>query len=1003
MLQLLILHLVVAVIAPACVALWGRRVFFALALVPGAAAVWAATQTSAVLSGTGPSVAVAWVPSLRLSLDFRLDTLSWLMVLIVGGVGALVLVYCAAYFSPKAHGLGRFAGVFIAFAGSMLGLVTTDNTLALYVFWELTTVTSFLLIGHYYDRQSSRRAAMQALVITTLGGLAMLAGFIALGLVDGGSFSLSALVANPPSNGLVPVAIALVLLGAVTKSALLPFHFWLPAAMAAPTPVSAYLHAAAMVKAGVYLVARMGPGFADLPLWRWTILLLGGGAMLLGGYRSLRQHDLKLLLAFGTVSQLGFITLVVGFGSKATALAGLALLLAHSMFKACLFLVVGTIDWSVGTRDLRELSGLARLMPLTAVSAAIGTISMVGLPVAAGYVAKEATLEALLHEGDTFGAVALAVVVVGSILTFAYGLRFMWGAFATKPGVPAPESQRTSRVIVTPALVLAVASIVVGVLPGPTERVLAPYAATFPGDEGHLTLWGGFGPALYLTALIIVIGVALFLVRDKVERAQDKLWSFDGAEGAYRSTIRGTERFAADVTAFTQRGSLPAYLSTILVSTAVLAGGALLAYGVLPGTVRPWDNMLQLAVVLVIGTAAVLAARARRRLKAVLLLGVSGYGIAVIYELHGAPDLALTQVLVETITLVVFVLVLRRLPAYFSNRPLMASRYWRMALGAAIGLLAGGMAMVAAGSRVHVPVSVDFAEEAYEYGYGKNIVNVTLVDIRAWDTMGEISVLVAAATGIASLIFLRARQSRIDRTSLAAASERPRVWDLPTPDRAARLRRAPSRLAGQEEVRAPGRGRQWLSAARTLAPQRRSVIFEVGTRLIFHTMILFSVYLLFAGHNQPGGGFAGGLLAGIALTVRYLAGGRYELGEAAPVQAGWLLGFGLFLSAGAGAIPLFFGGDVLQSAVFDLDLGPYGEMHLVTTLFFDIGVYLVVVGVVLDILRTLGAEVDRQGELEGAVAPDVPFDSPEVTSDDAAPEATAAGSPSISEPGGGRR
>src|SRR5690606_3174824 len=406
-----------------------------------------------------------------------------------------------------------------------------------------------------------------------------------------------------------------------------------------------------------------------------------------------------------------------------------------------------------------------RRMPLTAASAALATASMVGLPVTLGYVAKEAALESMLHTEDGFGTAALVLIVLGSILTFAYGMRFMWGAFASKPGVELPSAQRTSRLIVTPAAVLAVAGVVVGFLPGGVERVLAPHADSYPGEPGHLTLWGGFGPALYLTLLVVAVGVVLFLWRAPVERFPGALWEVDGAAGVYRRIIRGTERFAADVTAVTQRGSLPAYLSTILTVTVVLAGGAAITYGVLPADVRLWDSGVQAAVAAVVALAALLAARARRRLKAVLLLGVSGYGIALLYEIHGAPDLALTQVLVETITLVVFILVLRRLPAYFSNRPLAASRWWRAALGAIVGLTAAGLTMVAAGSRIHVPVSVDFAEEAYEYGYGRNVVNVTLVDMRAWDTMGEISVLLAAATGVASLIFLRARAIKIDRAT----------------------------------------------------------------------------------------------------------------------------------------------------------------------------------------------------------------------------------------------
>ncbi|MDD9206816.1 Na+/H+ antiporter subunit A, partial [Georgenia sp. 10Sc9-8] len=929
MLQLVILHFVVAMIAPALFARMGRKAFLVLALVPAAAAVWAALQTGAVLSGSSPAQQVAWVPTLGLHLDFRLDALSWLMVLIVGGIGALVLVYSSPYFAAHATALGRFGGVFLAFAGAMLGLVTTDNTLLLYIFWELTTVFSYLLIGHYHDRQASRRAAMQAITITTFGGLAMLAGLIALGEAEGGSYRISELVASAGAGTLgaggpdvlVPAAIALVLLGAVTKSALIPFHFWLPAAMAAPTPVSAYLHAAAMVKAGVYLVARLAPGLAEEPVWRWTVIALGLGTMLLGGYRSLRQHDLKLLLAFGTVSQLGLITVLVGYGDRGVALAGLALLLAHALFKACLFLTVGVVDWSAGTRDLRELSGLRRRLPAVAIASAVATASMAGLPPLAGYVAKEGALEALVHEGSVTSIVVLLMVALGSALTLAYGLRFWWGAFWDKPGVEEPEVQSPPALFVSSPVVLAALTVVIGLLPGPTEHVLAPYADTYPtGDPGHLTLWGGFGVPLWTTVGVIVLGTLAFVARGPVERTQESLSQVTSASDVYRRLLRRLDNLAADLTAGTQRGSLPFYLSVILVVMAASTGTALLVGDTWPAEVRLWDEPLQLVVGAVIIVAAVLTANARRRLKAVVLMGVAGYGVAVLYELHGAPDLALTQVLVETVTLVVFVLVLRRLPAYFSNRPLPATRWLRATLGAVVGLVVAGIGLAAAGARIHEPVSVDFPEEAYEYGYGRNIVNVTLVDIRAWDTTGEISVLLVAATGVASLVFLRARMGRIDRTSDARGGE---VWSGGQPDPADTLRRP--RSTDERKRKNPS----WLPAGATLAPQRRSVIFEVGTRIIFHTMMVVSVYLLFAGHNAPGGGFAGGLVAGIALAVRYLAGGRYELGDALPIHPGHLLGLGLFLSAGVGALPLLVGGDVLQSAAVDLDLGPLGEMHLV--------------------------------------------------------------------------
>lgn len=992
MLQLLAVHLVAALAAPALFAWLGRRAFWVLALAPAAVAVWALSLTGAVLDGDGPVQSVAWVPGLGLELSFRLDTLSWLMTLLVGGVGAIVLVYCSAYFKAGASGLGRFGGVLVAFAGAMLGLVTADDTLLLFVFWELTTVFSYLLIGHYHERKASRRAAMQAIVVTTAGGLTMLVGVVLLGEAAG-TYRLSEILAAPPQGAAVTAGVVCLLVGAVSKAALIPTHFWLPAAMAAPTPVSAYLHAAAMVKAGVYLVARFAPAYSDLSAWRWMIVVLGGGTLLLGGYRALRQHDLKLVLAFGTVSQLGLIVLLVGYGTRATALAGLALVGAHAMFKAALFLVVGVVDAATGTRDLRRLSGVGRALPVTATAGALATLSMIGAPPFAGYVAKEAALEALGHGGHALDLVVLALVAVGSALTVAYGLRLWWGAFATKPVLspaavrtlhaardaryatdekaareaePAPHADdelaepapvgRPSLLLVWPAMLLAVLGLAVALVPGFGEDLLAPHADAYPtGEAGHLLLWGGFTPTLAITAAVLATGVLLFVLRGPVEAAQAAVPHVPEADRLYRKFMRRLDDLAADVTALTQRGSLPFYLGGILVVFVVAVGVPLLRFTQLPGDVRPWDRPAQLVIGAFVAVAAVLVARARRRLKAVILLGVSGYGIAALFLLHGAPDLALTQVLVETVTLVVFVLVLRRLLPYFSDRPLVASRWVRLGVALAVGLTVGALALIVPGARVHAPVSVDFAEEAYSFGGGKNIVNVTLVDIRAWDTMGEISVLLVAATGVASLVFLRTRSGAIFRAG--DAPDQRGVWGGGD-DPMAGVRR-------QLSARGSYQPREWLRAGRTLAPRRRSVVFEVVVRLLFHTMIVYSLYLLFSGHNAPGGGFAAGLVTGIALIVRYLAGGRYELGEAAPVQPGLLLGSGLFLSAGVGLGALVFGGSVLQSWIIDVHVPVIGDLHLVTSLFFDVGVYLVVVGLVLDILRSLGAEIDRQSEADG--------------------------------------
>ncbi|WP_046769494.1 Na+/H+ antiporter subunit A [Jiangella alkaliphila] len=950
MLALIAAHLVAAALAPALVTWLRRRALLVLALVPAAGFVWAAAMTGEVRHGGAVEQRVRWVGSLGLELSFRLTTLTWVMTLLVTGVGALVLAYCAAYFRRDDAGLPRFAGLLTAFAGAMLGLVLADDLLVLYVFWELTTVLSYLLIGHNPERKANRRAAMQALMVTTFGGLAMLVGVIVIGQAAG-TYRISEVLANPPGGDAVTVAVVLVLIGAVSKSALIPFHFWLPGAMAAPTPVSAYLHAAAMVKAGVYLVALFAPAFAGLMPWRPLLLTLGVLTMLLGGLRALRQTDLKLLLAYGTVSQLGFLIVLVGAGTRAAALGGVAMLVAHALFKATLFLVVGLVDRATGTRDLRELSGLGRRLPVLLWTSILAAASMAAIPPLAGFVAKETAYAAavdIAQTGDgtgigTFAGWALvAGLAAGSALTAAYSIRFVWGAFAVKPDVPPLERKDckfpTAGFSAAP-VVLAAGGLALGFL-GPLEtELLQPYADLFPegAHEPELTLWHGVNTALLLSIASVLVGIVLFRWRDRVDRVEAALAPRTDAETSYRTIMRGVDRLAVEVTGATQRGSLPSYLAVIFLVVVTVPGGVLVAQQLWadgPG-VRAWDSVGQAVVGAIMITSAIIAARSRRRLKAVLLAGGTGYGMAMLFILHGAPDLALTQVLVETVTLVIFVLVLRRLPPYFSDRPLTKSRWWRVGLGVVVGLVMAGLALAASGARTADPVSDGFAEPAVSYGGGHNIVNVTLVDIRAWDTMGEISVLVVAATGVASLIFLITGRTGRHRPDDAIAS------------------------APTSPERRPHRN-LWLRAGRTVAPEGRSILFEVVTRLAFHVVIVFSIYLLFVGHNAPGGGFAGGLVAGLALMVRYLAGGRHELDEAAPVDAGLLLGIGLFIATGSGLVPLAFGGDVLQSAVVDFELPLVGHVHFVTSLFFDIGVYLVVVGLMLDVLRSLGGGIDEQ-------------------------------------------
>lgn len=989
MIQLVCAHAVVAVLAPLLFKYFGRKAFWMLALAPASAAVWAITQYRAVFSGNHPVQRYEWVSDLSLNVVFRLDVLGWVMTLIVGGIGALILIYCWGYFGRKASNLGRFGGVFVAFAGAMFGLVTADNTVLVYLFWELTTIFSFLLIGHYHERQPSRMAAMQAIIVTTLGGLAMLAGIVILGVAPGGSFVLSDLIASAANGTLgvgthpamIPTAVGLVVLGAITKSAQVPFHFWLPAAMAAPTPVSGYLHAAAMVKAGVYLIARLAPGFAATPGWQPVIVIVGLATMILGGYRSLRQWDLKLLLAFGTVSQLGFIMVLVGYGDRGVALAGLAMLCAHALFKAALFLVVGAIDHEMGTRDLRELSGLGRAMPGLAVAATLAAASMAGLPPLLGYVAKEGALHAFVVATDWPVFVG---VVLGSILTMGYTLRFLWGAFASKRGVDEAGEHRLDIRMLGPIMVLALTGLVAGMVPGTVERLLSPHADTYPGEPGHLALWGGFGLPVLATGLIITAGALLFWRRDQVGRAQAR-YSVVSADSIYRRSIRRLNSVAADVTAMVQTGSQPTFL-TVMLLTMVGAIGLVVLVGQVPqlGPMRLWDTPLQGAVALVACVAAVLVVRSRRRMKAVLLMAFIGFATALLFALQGAPDLALTQALVETVTLVVFVLVLRRLPPFFSNRPYMSSRVYRVLVGVVVGVAVAMLGWAAASARVHAPVTIDYPDEVLLFGYGRNIVNVTLVDTRAWDTLGEISVVLSAATGVASLIFIRDRFQRGDmQRAFQSAIASKGVWAARQRDKRAEAEQLLARSRPAERAQplsSQGRGRVWLPGVATLSPIRRSLIFEIGARMVFHPLVLFSLFLLFSGHNNPGGGFAGGMLAGIALVIRYLAGGRYELVLATRIRPGTLLGIGMILATTAALVPVAFGGTILQTTVFDLVLPIFNEVHVATALFFDTGVYLIVIGLVLDILTSLGAEVDRQAEAEGLAAPEVApdDDSPDV-------------------------
>ncbi|HWJ98184.1 MAG TPA: hydrogen gas-evolving membrane-bound hydrogenase subunit E, partial [Acidimicrobiales bacterium] len=767
-------------------------------------------------------------------------------------------------------------------------------------------------IGNRHTEPRARAAALHALLVTGAGGLALLAGFVVLGR-EAGTFSLSAILAAPPSGTAVTAAIALIIVGALTKSAQYPFHAWLPGAMAAPTPVSAYLHSATMVTAGVFLVGRLAPSFADVVVWRPMILTAGCCTLVFGGLRALRQHDLKLLLAFGTVSQLGLLMILFGVGTPASVTAGWELLVAHAAFKAALFMVVGIVDHQTGTRDLRKIPALGPSWNGVRAVALLAVVSMAGVPLGAGFIAKELAYDALADGSFAGSSLVLAVAVAGSMLTVAYAARFYWGGFVhpnrrAADDTAAEPPAAPSWVMLAPPALLAVAGVVLGVAPWLLDHLATASLAGFRAGAKpvHLALWHGFNLPLALSALTLA-GGALVFAADRWLRPWLALGSRVPSGGdVYLAALRGLGRTSSRVTGVVQNGSLPVYAGVIILTAAALPAAALLSDWYWPG----WPAFgagREAPIVGVLLIAATGAALARQRFSAALFLGVAGYAMAGLFIFSGAPDLALTQVTVETLSTVVFVLVLRRLPERFERQSSPGRRAVRLAIAGAVALTVFGFSLITAGVRITPPVSEQMVERALPDGHGHNVVNVILVDFRGFDTLGEITVLAVASLGAVAL-------ARVGRR---AGSER-----------------------GEVQPAAIG--------------PRRLPFVDVSVRIVFPAVVLMSLWLLFAGHNRPGGGFVGGLLAGSAITLRYIAGGISEVRGRSRFRPWTVLGAGLLLAVGTAVAPLLAGGPVLDASLASFELPIIGAVKVGSTLVFDAGVYLVVLGMVLMAFEAFG-------------------------------------------------
>ncbi len=748
-----------ALIAPVVTRWLRHRAGWLLGTLPAALALYFASLIPQAAGGSATTARLTWVEDLGLSLSLRADSLSLLMALLISGIGALVVVYAGGYL--KGHpALGALYAWILAFMASMLGVVLADNLLVLFVFWELTSITSFILIGFHHDNEQARAAALQALLVTAGGGLALLPGLVLLGMA-GGTFELSELnlqAARIQSSPLFGPALALVLIGAFTKSAQFPFHFWLPNAMAAPTPVSAYLHSATMVKAGVYLLARLSPALAGGPAWAFSVGGIGAATMLLGGAMALAQTDLKRLLAYSTISALGLLTLLIGIGTPHALEAAMVLLLAHALYKGALFLVAGAVEHETGTRQAPLLGGLARAMPWTAAAAGLAMLSMAGLPPLLGFISKELVYESAFELGWPL-AVTIALTLAFSVcVSGVVGLVPFWGR--PKPLERHPHEAPPSMTF--GPLLLGGLSLVFGLAPGLIDgRLAGPAAAAALGAPValKLSLWHGLTPALGLSAATLVLGLGLLvfirLMRTRLHAAL-RPW---GSERVYQAGLTALNLAARGLTQLLQSGYHRRYLTIIVLTTVAAGTFTLMRSGAFnwPAADSP-PGYYELGVALLIVAAAVMAVTTSSRLGAVAAMGAAGYGVALIYLIFGAPDLAMTQFLIESLTVILFVLAFHHLPP-FARLTTVSERAGDAALALAAGAMMTALVLSAVGVQLYPSISPYYVQAAESLAHARNIVNAILVDFRGIDTLGEICVLAISALGVFALLKMPRRKA----------------------------------------------------------------------------------------------------------------------------------------------------------------------------------------------------------------------------------------------------
>lgn len=872
----------------------------------------------AVFSGEMPLVSWSWVPAIGLNFAFRVSGFGFFFAFLILFIGLLIILYARYYISAE-DPMGRFYSYLLLFMGSMLGIVLSENLILLVMFWELTSISSFLLIGFWSYRTDAREGARMALVITGAGGLAMLAGFILLGNMVG-SFELTDVLAAKDivhAHPLYPVMLILVLLGAFTKSAQFPFQFWLPHAMAAPTPVSAYLHSATMVKAGVFLLALLFPVLSGSSLWFYIVTPVGLATLMFAAYMAIFKDDLKGLLAYSTVSHLGLITLLLGLGSPLAAFTAVFHILNHATFKAGLFMLAGIIDHETGTRDMKKLAGLWKYMPITGTLVMVGCASMAGVPLFNGFLSKEMFLAETL-EPNLFGAASWIVplgATLAAIFAVAYSIRMVHDVFFNGEAQDLPKKpHEPPHGMRLPSEILMVLCVAVGLFPallaGPIVNVAAGSILGADLPDYHIAIWHGFNMALALSVIALIGGAALYFFKSKAFDAHTWFYAHFDGKGNFEAIISALVKSSRWITGTLENGSLQRYLALLVGSALILGASPFLGsaspfLGTLPMTAID-PVTLVMALVLVVATVATVLTH-HNRIVSLLMLSTVGLLVSLAFVRFSAPDLALTQISVEVVTIILLLMALHMLPRTTPQESTPARRWRDITIA---GLSGAGIAalMMAFFTRPYDTIATYFLENSKPLGGGTNVVNVILVDFRGFDTLGEIAVLGIAGLGIYAM--LHGLELKAPRTDAF--------------------------------------GRFWSS-------DRFPVILASITRPLLPLALLFSFYIFLRGHNEPGGGFIAGLITATVLILQYIASGIVWTRPRLNFDNHIIMAWGLLIAVLTGLGSWVVGYPFLTSSFTYLTWPLVGTFEVASAIAFDIGVYLTVIGSVLLILVKLGS------------------------------------------------